>query len=156
MTIDSEISQAVVAAAQHYFAGERREMLLILAGALVSVLLTGGLYLLVRDGFTKALLITVIIAACLLSVSAISLLNRDPKLHDGLVSVSFVLALIACSGVFVSRAAWVHGAAVGLLLVVVAQLAIDHYSQARAERYLGQLHVALSSLFPVQHARTPR
>ncbi len=60
-----------------YFHGERREMIAILAGSLVATLLTGGLFLLVRDSFVKALLVTVLISAALLSSTAGSLLARD-------------------------------------------------------------------------------
>lgn len=34
---------------------------------------------------------------------------------------------------------WAHGVAVGLLLMVVAQVVIDHYSERRAHRYHGEL-----------------
>jgi hypothetical protein len=54
------------------------------------------------------------------------------------------LGLFALVAVAVSRRAWVNGAAAGLLLVVVAQVGIDHYSEARAMRYAGQIRAALA------------
>jgi hypothetical protein len=39
----------------------------------------------------------------------------------------------------------VAGAAAGVLLLAVAQLAIDHYSEARATRYAAELRASLSA-----------
>ena len=38
-----------------------------------------------------------------------------------------------------SRQPWLHGAAAGMLLLVVAQVVIDRYSENRATSYLAQL-----------------
>jgi hypothetical protein len=51
--------------------------------------------------------------------------------------------MIALAAVALSRRAWVNGAAAGVLLLVIAQVMIDHYSEARALRYAGQLREAV-------------
>lgn len=152
-----------------YFHGERREMIAILAGSLVATLLTGGLFLLVRDSFVKALLVTVLISAALLSSTAGSLLARDARLRTDLVAavqsahgeralagertrVAAViskyryyrygatgLGVLALLALTVSRKGWAHGAALGLLMLVMAQVVIDHYSEQRARGYFDRL-----------------
>jgi asparagine N-glycosylation enzyme membrane subunit Stt3 len=42
------------------------------------------------------------------------------------------LGVVALAAVALSRRGWVNGAAAGVLLLVVAQATIDHYSEGRA------------------------
>lgn len=49
------------------------------------------------------------------------------------------LGLLALAAVAITRQGWVNGAAAGVLLLVVAQLTIDHYSETRAIRHAGHL-----------------
>lgn len=50
-----------------------------------------------------------------------------------------VLAALSVLGLILTRRDWVHGVAAGLLLVVVAQVVIDHFSEQRARLYLSRL-----------------
>ena len=50
-----------------------------------------------------------------------------------------VLAALAMAGLLLSGRGWVHGIAVSLLPVVVAQVAIDHFSERRAHIYSDRL-----------------
>ena len=56
------------------------------------------------------------------------------------------LGLLAIVAVALTRRGWVVGAAAGVLVLLVAQLAIDHYSEARATRYAEQLGAARATL----------
>jgi hypothetical protein len=157
-----------------YFAGERREMFAILAGSAGLALLSSWLFVAARDGFAKALMVTVLVAAFLLSATAISLLARDAKLRTVLASMvdsdgggaglsaerarvgeviskyryyrysAVLIGVAALTALAVSRRGWVHGVAAGLLLLVVAQVVIDHYSERRARRYSDRLSGAAS------------
>jgi hypothetical protein len=152
-----------------YFQGERHEMLGIVGGSLAVTLLAGAFFVLARDQFSKSLLVTVLVSAALLSVTALSLLPRDVRLGTELAAAiqagngasaitgelarvqeiiskyqyyrygASLLALLAVAAVVASRKGWVHGMAAGLLLLVVAQIVIDHYSEQRASRYHEQL-----------------
>lgn len=152
-----------------YFQGERHEMFAIVAGSALLLLLAGAILLLSRDPFAKALFVTVLVSAVLLSGTALSLLPRDARLHAELntatqsaqaasaltgerVRVEEILSkyqyyryaaalfgLIALAAVVLSRKGWAHGVAAGLLLLVVAQVIIDHYSEQRARQYHEEL-----------------
>ena len=64
-----------------YFRGERQEMLLVLAGALVLTVAAGALYAFVRDGFARGFAAAVVLTALLLTVVVASVLRRDPRLQ---------------------------------------------------------------------------
>jgi hypothetical protein len=98
-----------------YFSGERQEMLLILGGSLLVAALALWLWVATRTGFAAAFAITVLAAA---------------------------IALLALLGLVLSGRGWIHGVAAGLLMLVVAQVLIDHYSEHRAADYLRKLEVA--------------
>ncbi len=152
-----------------YFQGERREMFAIIIGSLLLGALVVALVLSARDAFSKAMAATVLLSAALLAGTAVSLLVRDSRLSAHLASATTstdaarsiadersriegviskypyyryaaaglgVLALVA---LLASRREWAHGVAAGLLLLVTAQVLIDHYSERRAQRYVEQL-----------------
>ena len=155
-----------------YFAGERKEMLLILSGSFVIAALAIWLWATTRNGFATAFAITVITFAVLLSATAVSLLVRDKELSSTLVQAietdrqvstitaererigmvlskypyyryaAGVIALIALLGLTFSARGWIHGVAAGLMLMVVAQVLIDHYSEQRADNYFQKLSTA--------------
>jgi hypothetical protein len=58
--------------------------------------------------------------------------------------VALGLAVLALVGVAATRIGWVNGAAAGILVLVVAQTVVDHYSEARAIRYARELDAALA------------
>lgn len=152
-----------------YFDGERREMLSILGASALLATLAVAFFLTARDGFAKGLMITVLASATMLSATAVSLLTRDQHLIRSLTSgrgsdaaavavqqernriiaviakypryrlaaVAFGLAALAM--LWLSRQSWLHGVAAGLLLLVIAQTVIDHYSERRARTYLDQM-----------------
>lgn len=159
-------------AIRDYFRGERQEMLTILAGALLLTLVAAALYAILRDGFAKGFTVVVVLAALLLTGTAASLLRRDRQLEARLQAevrsasateavrteaervaeivrkypyyryAALALGLTALAAVATTRHGWIDGAAAGLLLLIVAQLTIDHYSERRATRYAAQLHAA--------------
>ena len=165
----SDASAAAALAMAQYFDGERREMYAIVAGSLVCVGLALCLLLVARDGFAKGLMVVVVISAGLLSATAGSLLVRDaalrtelqlhfrsetaPQAVDGerkrlavIIAnykyyryAAFVLGFLALLAFVASQRGWVHGAAAGVLVLVLAQVVIDHYSKHRAQQYLEQL-----------------
>jgi hypothetical protein len=116
---------ALTAAIGDYFRGERQEMLAILACSTGLLLLAAALHAVGRDGFSRGFGLTALLLAVMLSSTAASLLLRDPPHQARLV-------------------------AAGVLLLVVAQLTIDHYSEARATRYAGQLGAALVAPVPAR------
>lgn len=154
---------------REYFSGEHGEMMLIFAGSAVFAGLAIWLWLATRSGFSVGLGVTVVAIALLLSGTAGSLLVRDRGLVNDLaqgigtpqqgqvlakerdrvtVVVSkyryyrygaAVLAAFSMLGILLSSRGWVHGIAAGLLLLVVAQVVIDHFSEHRATQYLAAL-----------------
>jgi hypothetical protein len=166
----------LLAAIEDYFRGERHEMFAILAGALGLVIVAAALHAAGRDGFARGFGLTSALVAMLLSATAVSLLRRDPPHQARLVAAvqgaearaalaveatrmaevvaryphyrhaALGLGLLALAAVAISRRGWVNGAAAGVLVLLVAQLTIDHYSEARATRYAGQLSAALAAL----------
>jgi len=166
----------VTAAIEDYFRGERHEMLAILAGSLGLVLVAASLYAVARDGFARGFGLTSLLVAIVLSATAVSLLRRDPPHQARLVAsargaepeaalageatrmagviakypsyryAALGLGLLAIVAVALTRRGRVVGAAAGVLVLLVAQLTIDHYSEARASRYAGQLSAALAAL----------
>ena len=174
MSFDQEASNIVSSSVVLYFAGERREMFAILAGSAGLALLSSWLLVATRDGFAKALMVTVLVSAFLLSATAVSLLARDAKLRTALASAvrsdgggaglaaerarvveviskyryyrysAVLIGVAALTALAVTRRGWVHGVAAGLLLLVVAQVIIDHYSERRARRYSDRLSGAAS------------
>lgn len=158
-------------AVAEYFSGERREMVLIIAGSLIFTILAAWLWVATRSGFAMSFAVTVLSAAILLSITAGSLLVRDKELSsvitEGIESPNmlsmlktererisilqskyryyrFGAALIAAFcvlGLMLSDRSWLHGVAAGLLLLVVAQILIDHFSERRAGVYINRLSV---------------
>jgi hypothetical protein len=171
---------ALTAAIGDYFRGERQEMLAILACSTGLLLLAAALHAVGRDGFSRGFGLTALLLAVMLSSTAGSLLLRDPPHQARLVAAlqgtdaravlageaarmaevirkypyyrngALALGLLALAGAALSRIGWVAGAAAGVLLLVVAQLTIDHYSEARATRYAGQLGAALVAPVPAR------
>lgn len=152
-----------------YFSGEYSEMLFILAGSVLFAVLAAWLWRETRSGFAIGFGVTVLVAVVLLAGMATSLLVRDKALSSSLIQGvssphgaqivadevvrietvvskyryyrygAAVLAAFSILGLIVTRAGWVHGVATGLLLVVAAQVIIDHYSEQRARLYLAHL-----------------
>ena len=54
-------------------------------------------------------------------------------------ATGFGVGLAALLILALSRQPWLHGVAAGMLLLVVAQVVIDRYSENRATSYLAQL-----------------
>lgn len=166
-----DASVPLLTAVRDYFSGEQREMFLIFAGSVVLTTLAVWLWMVTRSGFSVAFMVTVLSAAVLLSATAASLLVRDKahssSLSQGIVSPqkaevvsnererieaviskyryyrygAAVFAALSVVGLLLTSRGWVHGLAAGLLLLVVAQVFIDHFSEQRARRYLVQLSV---------------
>ncbi len=154
---------------REYFKGEHSEMLFILAGSAVLACLAIWLWAATRSGFSIAFGVTVLVTAALMSGTAASLLVRDQALVNELtrsigtprqsqviakerarmeVVVSkyryyrygaAALAALSVLCLLLTARGWVHGAAAGLMLLVVAQVVVDHYSEQRAAQYLASL-----------------
>lgn len=167
--IPTELSLQIQGTVLDYFAGERKEMLLILGCSLLLSALAFWLWMAVRDHFAVAFAITVIATSVLLSGTALSLFVRDKGLSDAIVQAmgtaqqttsiaaereriavviskypvyryaAGIIACIALFGLVFFARDWVHGVSAGLLLLVVAQVLIDHYSEQRASAYFKQL-----------------
>lgn len=69
-----------------YFRGERTEMICILSVSSLMMALAATLYFSLRDSFEAGFAVTVVISALLFSGTALSLLNRDQRLRDALLS----------------------------------------------------------------------
>ena len=168
-------NEMLLVAIRDYFRGERHEMLAILAGTLALSFLAVGLYLAMRDGFAKGFAGAVLVSTLVLAATAVSLLRRDPPLQvaleagvrsagatravaaeaDRIAEIvrrypvyrygALALGLVVLAAVGATRRVWVHGAAAGVLILVVAQLIIDHYSERRASRYAVQLAEGLNA-----------
>lgn len=171
-----DIPQLLQLVITSYFAGERNEMILIISTAIAASIVTIYLSSRIPSPLIRALNITVISAALLLAITALSLLIRDAAIQENLLSglsteqillllsaelqrinviidkyhvyryISALLAIMSLLGVCISRHRYVHGVAAGLLLLVIAQLTIDHYSENRALRYQQALTQLLYSL----------
>ena len=169
MQTQHAINSVIQTATMDYFAGERREMWLILAAALITAGLALWLFISERTEFALAFMITVLLFGTLMSAGIVSLMIRDHTLSGTLrrtlqteqyvsstssekarINVvlskykyyrygAIVLAVIAVAGTMLSGRDWVHGVAAGLFLVVVAQVVIDHFSEQRAHIYFEQL-----------------
>jgi hypothetical protein len=167
-------TDAITAAIHEYFRGERQEMYAILAFSVGLVLVAGLLHAAARDGFSRAFGIASLVLAVLLSSTAVSLLVRDPPHEARLAAAAqggeartalaaeehrmaevirkyplyritaMVLGLVALIAVATLRRSAVVGVAAGLLVLVVAQWTIDHYSEERARRYHALLEEALT------------
>jgi hypothetical protein len=167
---------ALTSAIHGYFAGERHEMYAILVGSLGVVLIAGALHLAARDDFSRGFGAAALILALLLASTALTLLRRDPPHEAALVSAlqgsggrraldaeaqrmtvvigkypgyryaALVIGVAALLAAAFVRRGIVTGLAAGALLLVVAQAAIDHYSEARARRYTAQLDAAQAGL----------
>jgi hypothetical protein len=165
-------SDALTTAIQTYFAGERHEGFAILAFSAGLALVAAAMHVAARDGFSRGFGAVALLLAVLLSSTVISLIRRDTPHQVELTAevrggdagaalaaeasrvaevirrypyyrvVALGLGLLALVAVAVSRRGWVNGAAAGVLLAVVAQVAIDHHSEARAMRYAGDLRAA--------------
>ncbi|BDC86833.1 hypothetical protein JZM63_05445 [Aeromonas caviae] len=174
--IPVELNEQVQTTVLHYFAGERQEMLLIVGGSLLFSALSLWLWWATRTNFAATFALTVIATAILFSATALSLSVRDRGLSASLVyaldtpqqgtmlavereriavvvskypyyrHASGVITLIALLGLALSSRDWVHGLAAGLLLLVVAQVLIDHYSERRATHHLNRLDAYAAEL----------
>ncbi len=168
-------TDALITAVQAYFAGERHEGFAVLGFLVALVIVAGTLHAVGRDGFSRGFGIVALLLAILMSPMVGSLMRRDarhqatlvvglrgedaravvtaevgrmaevirkyPYYRVGALGLG-ALALVAAA---LSRRAWVNGTAAGVLLLVVAQFMIDHYSEARAVRYAGELKSAVSA-----------
>jgi hypothetical protein len=171
-------ADALTLSIQEYFRGERQEMYAILAFSLVLVLAAGALHVAARDGFSRGFGIVALLVAVLLSSTAGSLLLRDPPKEARLLAAvrgadpgpaleaeagrmaevirkyplyryaALALGFLAIVAVASVRRGSVAGAAAGVLLLVVAQWTIDHYSEARARRYAERLSPATATAGP--------
>jgi hypothetical protein len=171
-------TDAITAAIHEYFRGERQEMYAILAFSVGLVLVAGLLHAAARDGFSRAFGIASLVLAVLLSSTAVSLLLRDPPREARLVAAAqggevraalaaeehrmaevvrkyplyryaaTVLGLVALIAVVTMRRSTMVGVAAGILVLVVAQWTIDHYSEERARRYHELLGQALAHTTP--------
>jgi len=162
----------LTAAVHGYFAGERLEMYAILAGSLGVVGIAVALFLVARDDFSRGFGAAALLLALLLSATAIALLRRDPPHEAALLATlggsgarsaldaelrrvvevigkypAYRYAALAIGVAALLAAAFVRrgvvaGLAAGALLLVVAQVTVDHYSEARARRYAAELRAA--------------
>ncbi len=169
MMSPDEIVMPLQAAVVEYFAGERWEMLLILGGSAVLAMLVAWMWIATRSEFALAFAATTLISALMMSAVAGSLLVRDKELSSlilhgiespnrasvvnierariGVVASKYryyrygaaFIAALCVVGLMLSDRVWVHGIAAGLLILVVAQVLIDHYSERRAGIYLNSL-----------------
>lgn len=174
--IPVELNEQIQATVLHYFAGERQEMLLIVGGSLLFSALSLWLWLATRNDFAATFTLTVITTAILFSAKALSLFVRDRGLSASLVytldtpqqrtmlaiereriavvvskypyyrHASGVITLIAMLGLTLFLRGWIHGLAAGLLLLVIAQVLIDYYSEQRATYYLNKLELYTTEL----------
>ena len=169
MITPNEVTTYVQAAVTEYFEGERREELLIVSGSVLLTALAMWLWASTRSGFALAFFATVLFSGLLVGGVAGSLLLRDkgiasellqgldsPK-HAQVMNAEYervgaiiskyryyrygaaILAALSVLGLTLSSRGWVHGVAAGLLLVVVAQVIIDNYSERRARLYFERL-----------------
>ena len=144
-------------------------MFAILICTAIALALAIWLHVNAKDGFSRAFLITLSISGALLVVTAVSLLQRDPKLESSLQAMiqadnaTQVLATerprieiviskyplyrylaigLAIAGLLAAlffRNGIVLGIAAGLCLLFVAQISVDQYSETRARAYLADL-----------------
>ena len=154
---------------REYFKGEYNEMMLIFAGSAALTCIAVWLWVATHSGFAVGFGVTVLATAMLLCGTAASLLVRDKGLVEELtlsigkpqqsqvlakerarieVVVSkyryyrysaAVLAALSVLGLLLTSRGWVHGVVTRLLLLVVAQVVIDHFSEQRATQYLAAL-----------------
>ncbi|UTV98427.1 hypothetical protein KDW99_14300 [Marinomonas rhizomae] len=158
-----------------YFLGERNEMISIIVGSVMvstCIILLNRKY---QRNLIKSISWSVSASGLLLSATAISLLFRDAELRNTLLSglsashttellttelqrintvvgkyriyqcVSAGIIVSSLFAVFFSKHSTVRGISIGLILLSIAQLAIDHYSENRAIQYQNQLFHALYS-----------
>ena len=168
-------TDALITAVQAYFAGERHEGFAILGFLVALVLVAGSLHAVGRDGFSRGFGIVALLLAILMSPMVVSLMRRDARHQATLVVGlrgedaravvtaevgrmaevirkypyyrvgALGLGSLALVAAALSRRGWVNGTAAGVLLIVVAQFMIDHYSEARAVQYAGELKAAVSA-----------
>ncbi len=166
------MTDAVAAAIRAYFAGERAEMWILLAGCAVALALSIAHMLLARDAFARGLGIAVVIGVLILASTAIGLLRRDPGIESPLVAAlaterrvdaltaeraridvviskypvyryaALALSLLALIAVAVTRRPMINGVAAGVLLLTVTLLIVDHHSEQRARGYAAALDIA--------------
>lgn len=168
----SDLTTSLQAAVSSYFAGERREGVLIIAGALLIAAFAVWLWAATRSSFAVSFGATVVLSSALLAATAGSLLVRDKPLAESLLqgiaskerttvtadehgrvgiilskyryyrNGATILAALGILGLLLSDRPRVHGISAGLLLLVVAQILIDHYSERRARIYHEHLSVS--------------
>jgi uncharacterized membrane protein len=166
------MSDAVAAAIRAYFAGERAEMGMLLAGCAVALALSIAHMTLARDAFARGLGIVVVIGVLILASTAIGLLRRDPGIESPLVAAlaterrddaltaerarigvviskypiyrysALALSLLSLIGIAVTRRPMINGVAAGVLLLTVTLLIVDHHSEQRARGYEAALDSA--------------
>lgn len=170
MNAQSQIQEAV----RLYFQGERGEMYLILAGSAAVLGLAFWLYSAYRGSFTRVFGLSAVFVALLVSATAVSLLFRDKPHEAALLTAlngeaaptaaqvelqrvqviisKYPIYRYSCAGLallgLIAAVIWRTGAsgglAAGLLLMLAAQVLIDHYSEKRANIYAAQLTAFLS------------
>lgn len=159
------MNDGIAAAIRDYFAGERHEMWLILAGCACALVLTALHNLSARDAFARGLGLVVVLGVLLLGATAVGLLRRDPGLQSALQAslagdarttalaverariqvviskypsyryAALGLSLCALIAVALTRRPLVNGLAAGVLLLTVTLLVVDHHSEQRARGY---------------------
>lgn len=167
--------ESIQPAINAYFLGERTEMISIIAGSVIvstCIVLLNRRY---QHNLIRALSWSVLFSGLLLSVTAISLLFRDAELRNTLLfglstshsiellttelqrinrvvekyriyqCVSACIIVSSIFAIFFSKYSNMRGISIGLILLSIAQLAIDHYSENRAIQYQSQLFHALYS-----------
>lgn len=152
-----------------YFAGERREMIIIVVTFIVITSYAVILLWQARSGFMVAFATIVAVCGGVSSVGAISLIARDRvisanlerQLSDGrgeseIITerarigtvltmypvyrrIAALLVLLALSGLLFSRAGWVHGISAAILILIAGQTLVDHFSEQRALLYSARI-----------------
>lgn len=148
-----------------YFSAERTQMGLVIGGAIVVAVLAVYLFVSARDVFSRSFMITVLVCASVLGGTAAAMLARGmpysphaassgqnassgQALTQELSRITTVvnnyqryrllavgIALLALAGLSWPQRPGLHGVAAGFLLLVLAQVIIDHYSESNARRY---------------------
>jgi hypothetical protein len=169
MPSEQAATPAIHDAIYEYFAGERNEMWLVIAASSSVSVLALWLFFSARNGFSLALMASVLLFAGMLSAAAVSLLIRDrdsprvltlaaqtqpqgptvaaEKARMAVVLSKYkyyryaaaVITVFAVAAMLLSSRGWLHGVAAGLLLLAAAHAIIDHYSERRAQVYFERL-----------------
>lgn len=164
-----DVESVVQVAVSEYFFGERQEMIIIIATFFAVIVSSLCLLYYSRTSFMIAFAGIVTVFGGMASAGAVSLIVRDRAISAELGTklagsarldrlaveeerikvvlskyqryryAAAILALISIGGVAFSQRGWVHGLAAALLLLVVGQMLVDHYSEQRALLYHSRL-----------------